>query len=109
MGNLLIHTGQADRYAADGILEETLVHEAAHTSLDAAHASALDWLAAQTDDASSSLPTLVTIRIVKILRRAFFLGLLCDIVARGLTQKLRILSSKQFQAVLHISTAYRSI
>ena len=37
--NLLIHVGQADRYVADGILEETLVHEAAHTSLDAQHAA----------------------------------------------------------------------
>jgi hypothetical protein len=48
--NLLIHTGQADLYVADGILEETLVHEAAHTSLDATHAAAPDWLTAQTAD-----------------------------------------------------------
>ena len=48
--NLLIHTGQAGRYVARGILEETLVHEAAHTSLDAVHAAAPDWLAAQTAD-----------------------------------------------------------
>ena len=48
--NLLIHVGQADLYAADGILEETFVHEAAHTSLDAAHASAPGWLAAQSAD-----------------------------------------------------------
>ncbi len=48
--NLLIHTDQADLYVADGILEETLVHEAAHTSLDAAHAAAPGWLAAQTAD-----------------------------------------------------------
>ena len=48
--NLLIHTGQADQYAASGILEETLVHEASHTSLDAAHARAPGWLAAQTAD-----------------------------------------------------------
>jgi hypothetical protein len=48
--NLLIHTGQADLYVADGILEETFVHEAAHTSLDAAHASAPGWLAAQSAD-----------------------------------------------------------
>lgn len=48
--NLLIHTGQADLYAADGILEETFVHEGAHTSLDATHASAPDWLAAQAAD-----------------------------------------------------------
>ncbi len=48
--NLLIHTGQADLYEDDGILEETLFHEAAHTSLDADHAAASGWLAAQTDD-----------------------------------------------------------
>ena len=50
--NLLIHTGQADVYEASGILEETLVHEATHTSLDAAHAAAKGWVAAQkVDDA----------------------------------------------------------
>jgi hypothetical protein len=48
--NLLIHTGQADLYEADGILEETLVHEACHTSLDPQHAAAKDWLAAQRAD-----------------------------------------------------------
>ncbi len=48
--NLLIHVGQAALYVADGILEETLVHEAAHTSLDAAHASAPGWQAAQAAD-----------------------------------------------------------
>lgn len=48
--NLLIHVEQGDRYIAEGILEETLVHEAAHTSLDAAHAAALGWVAAQNAD-----------------------------------------------------------
>lgn len=48
--NLLIHVGQADRYVADGILEETLVHEAAHTSLDPAHATSPGWIAAQEAD-----------------------------------------------------------
>jgi len=48
--NLLIHVGQADLYVADGILEETFVHEAAHTSLDATHASAPGWLAARASD-----------------------------------------------------------
>lgn len=48
--NLLIHIGQGDLYVADGILEETFVHEAAHTSLDAAHASSPGWLAAQAAD-----------------------------------------------------------
>lgn len=48
--NLLIHTGQADSYERDGILEETLVHEACHTSLDDKHAKAPDWIAAQKAD-----------------------------------------------------------
>lgn len=48
--NLLIHIGQADLYQADGILEETLVHEAAHTSLDDPHATAAGWIAAQNAD-----------------------------------------------------------
>ena len=48
--NLLIHTGQALLYEAEGILEETFVHEAAHTSLDAAHAAAPGWVAAQAAD-----------------------------------------------------------
>ena len=33
--NLLIHTDQGDEYISKGILEETLIHEAAHTSIDA--------------------------------------------------------------------------
>ena len=44
--SILIHTGQSTNYENQGILEETLVHEASHTSLDAAHASAPGWLAA---------------------------------------------------------------
>jgi len=48
--NFLIHTGQADLYEADGILEETLVHEGSHTSLDDPHASTTGWLAAQQAD-----------------------------------------------------------
>jgi len=48
--NILIHVGQAVRYTADGILEETLVHEAAHTSLDPTHATSPGWLAAQSAD-----------------------------------------------------------
>lgn len=48
--NLLIHTGQSALYEADGILEETFVHEAAHTSLDSTHAAAQGWLAAQQAD-----------------------------------------------------------
>ncbi len=49
--NLLIHTGSlAQSYIDDGILEETLVHEAAHTSLDPYYADAAGWLAAQDND-----------------------------------------------------------
>ncbi len=48
--SILIHTGQAAIYVSSGILEETLVHEAAHTSLDATHGSAPGWLAAQSAD-----------------------------------------------------------
>lgn len=48
--NLLIHVGQGDIYIADGILEETFVHEAAHTSLDAAHAASAGWLSTQAKD-----------------------------------------------------------
>lgn len=48
--NILIHVGQAERYVSDGILEETLVHEATHTSLDAQHGAAPGWLAAQSAD-----------------------------------------------------------
>ncbi len=48
--NLLIHTGQAESYVSSGILEETLVHEASHTSLDGTHSNASGWLAAQNAD-----------------------------------------------------------
>lgn len=48
--NLLIHTGQSASYERDGILEETLVHEASHTSLDARHSATPGWLAAQESD-----------------------------------------------------------
>ncbi|MCC7223647.1 MAG: hypothetical protein IT273_07960 [Chitinophagales bacterium] len=48
--SILIHTGQSALYEAQGILEETLVHEASHTSLDALHASTTNWVAAQNAD-----------------------------------------------------------
>jgi hypothetical protein len=48
--NLLIHIGQSAEYEAAGILEETFVHEATHTSLDGDHARAPGWLAAQKAD-----------------------------------------------------------
>jgi hypothetical protein len=49
-GSLLIHIGQTAEYVRDGILEETLVHEATHTSVDARHAASKGWLAAQRSD-----------------------------------------------------------
>lgn len=48
--SILIHTGQTLNYENDGILEETLVHEASHTSLDAAHAMSNGWVNAQNQD-----------------------------------------------------------
>lgn len=48
--NILIHVGQATIYENDGILEEVLIHEAAHSSLDAAHANAPGWHGAQAAD-----------------------------------------------------------
>ncbi len=48
--NILIHTGQSERYVAQGILKETLIHEAAHTSLDRRHARSEGWRAAQEAD-----------------------------------------------------------
>lgn len=47
---ILIHTDRAAQYEASGILEEALVHEGTHTSIDADHASAPGWLAAQAAD-----------------------------------------------------------
>ena len=48
--SLLIHTGQSAIYVQSGILEETLIHEAAHTSLDADHAASARWVTAQSAD-----------------------------------------------------------
>jgi hypothetical protein len=48
--NILIHTGQTTEYEKDGILEETLIHEASHTSLDSYHANNYAWLDAQSKD-----------------------------------------------------------
>ncbi len=48
--NVLIHTEQGEEYLKDGILEETLGHEAGH-ALDAKLARHPDWLASQKKDA----------------------------------------------------------
>ena len=52
--NLLIHTDWSEKYYEDqGILEETFIHEAAHTSLDSYHANDPDWINAQSTDCNS--------------------------------------------------------
>lgn len=48
--NYLIHTGMAEEYERDGILEETLMHEGSHTSLDGRYADHSDWKQAQQLD-----------------------------------------------------------
>ncbi len=48
--NILIHVGQALEYERDGILHETLIHEATHSSLDSYHATQSDWQLAQIAD-----------------------------------------------------------
>lgn len=48
--SILIHTGQTINYENSGILEETLIHEACHTSLDATHSASTGWLNAQNAD-----------------------------------------------------------
>jgi hypothetical protein len=48
--SLLIHTDQGAQYVAEGLLEEVFLHEAAHASLDAYHATAPRWLEAQVAD-----------------------------------------------------------
>lgn len=48
--NLLIHTEQGQQYALDGLLEETFLHEASHTSMDSHHAATARWIEAQTAD-----------------------------------------------------------
>lgn len=47
---ITIHTGRADEHEASGTIEETLFHEAVHTSFEDSHASAPGWLAAQKAD-----------------------------------------------------------
>lgn len=48
--SILIHTGQTVNYEASGVLEETLIHESTHTSLDFANINSSGWIAAQTQD-----------------------------------------------------------
>ena len=48
--NILIHTGQTASYVRDGVLDEVLIHEATHTSMDSYYARDPLWLAAQRAD-----------------------------------------------------------
>ncbi len=48
--NILIHVDHAENSKKKGFLEEELVHEGAHTSLDPKHSAALDWISAQKGD-----------------------------------------------------------
>lgn len=48
--NILIHTGRAGIHENKGILEEVLIHEASHTSLDADHSTSSGWILAQQKD-----------------------------------------------------------
>ncbi len=48
--SILIHTGQSKDYEKDGVIEETLVHEASHTSLDIEHSASTGWIEAQNLD-----------------------------------------------------------
>ena len=49
-GRFLIHTGRGERNLRAGLLEEVLLHEGGHISLDPTHANAPDWRAAQQAD-----------------------------------------------------------
>ena len=49
-GFLHVYTDSAPRTHRDGFLEETLVHEAGHASLDRDHARSPGWRAAQEED-----------------------------------------------------------
>ncbi|MBO6573800.1 MAG: T9SS type A sorting domain-containing protein [Rhodothermales bacterium] len=48
--SILIHTEYGQRTLRNGFIEEVLIHEAGHTSMDAEHAQAEAWLAAQAAD-----------------------------------------------------------
>ena len=48
--SFLIHTGDGRELIRNGYLEEVLIHEGAHVSLDGDHANSPGWLAAQIED-----------------------------------------------------------
>jgi hypothetical protein len=55
--NLVIHTGQADKYERDGVLEEVLLHEACHTTFEDSLNSAAAWIAAREADKGTFIST----------------------------------------------------
>ena len=77
--NLLIHTEQGDEYIKDGILEETLVHEAVHTSIDPYYAKDPLWIEAQKQTENLFRTMLWTTLREKTLRKATYLILPLDI------------------------------
>ena len=48
--HILIHTVAGQRYLREGFLEEVLIHEGVHASLDDAHRESRGWRDAQRDD-----------------------------------------------------------
>ncbi|NVJ61522.1 MAG: hypothetical protein HWE27_14085 [Gammaproteobacteria bacterium] len=50
---MTIHTGRGERYIADGVLEETFIHEGAHISFDRYHDNNSNWRQAQNRDGVS--------------------------------------------------------
>lgn len=48
--SILVHVGHAESLDRKGVLEEVMLHEACHTSLDADHANAAAWVAAREKD-----------------------------------------------------------
>lgn len=49
-GKIFVYAERTSQRIAEDHLEESLLHESVHASLDAAHAAAPDWLAAQRQD-----------------------------------------------------------
>ena len=48
--NIVIHTMQGDKYLAEGILAETLIHETVHAVIDKEHEKNVQWINAQKSD-----------------------------------------------------------
>jgi len=48
--NIVIHTGQGEKYIGEGILAETLIHETVHAMIDKDHSHNAQWNQAQQQD-----------------------------------------------------------